>query len=476
MNVTIEEVNSIKRKLTVDLPEEEALKVRKKHLDAYARKARLKGFRPGKAPLKIVAQMFANELKHEVLEELVSNTVPGAISEHKLEPVGMPMLETVEYKEDVPIQFTFSVELKPVFDTPAWQGLELQKAAMIITPEMVDKKLEELRLSLSTVKNVEEDRPLEQGDLAVISYQGFDGDREVADMKAGPFNVELGGDRLTQEFQDGLTGMKAGETKDIPVTMPEDLEDKKLAGRHLTLRTNLSEIRRRELPALDDEFAKDLGLDGVDTLEALKEKINKDLNQTAADQADEAFNRQLTQILAKLVQIDVPGAMIEQEINAKVESMRERFQRNGLNFKKMGIDLGVLRGRLQPQAVISVTAALVLDQIGRDNGIEITDEDVEQELAEMSREYSQSVDAIREYYQSNKLMTHLREGLKVAKTLDLIKAQALIVDVDKIDPARLGYEVPAAAATGSGQAEAEDQNAPTAEDQTAPGPEDRPAE
>lgn len=374
------------------------------------------------------------------------------------------MLETVDYEEGSPFKFTVSVELRPVFDTPLWQGLELQKAKTSITTEMVDKKLEELRLSLSAVKKVEEDRPLENGDLAVISYQGFDGELEVAGMKAGPFNVELGGDRLTKEFQEGLTGMKAGETKDIPVTMPEDMEDKKLAGRNLSLRTTLSEIRRRELPVLDDEFAKDLGLDGVDTLELLKEKINKDLAAAAAEQADEAFNRQLTQILAKMVQIDLPKVMVEQEINSKLENMRDRFSRNGYNFKKMGVDLGILRGRLQPQAEISVTAALVLDQIGRDNGIEITDEDVERELAEMAREYGQSADAMREYYQTHKLLPNLREGLKAAKTLDLIKAEALIVEVDKIDPARLGYEIPAAAAASGVDAPAESQNDAPAEE------------
>lgn len=446
MNVTIEEVNSIKRKLTVELPEEEAQKVRKKHLDAYARKARLKGFRPGKAPRTLVSKIYADELKREVLEELVSNSVPTALGEHKLEPVGMPTLETVDYEEGRPFKFTVSVELKPVFDTPEWRGLELQKARTQITAEMVDKKLAELQRSLSTVKKVEEDRPLAQGDLAVISYQGYDGETEVTDMKAGPFNVELGGDRLTPEFQEGLAGMKAGETKDIPVTMPEDLEDKKLAGKNLVLRTTLSEIRQRDLPALDDELAKDLGIDGVETLAALKEKIEKDLTKMANDQADQSFNQQLTQILAKLVQIDLPSAMVEREVSSKIETMRNNFSRNGLNFKKMGIDVGMLRGRFQPQAEVSVAAALVLDQIARDCQITVSEEDIERELGEMSEEYGQPVEVLRDYYKNNNLMNTLREGLKVAKALDMIKAEAKIEEVDKVDPARLGYEAPVTAA------------------------------
>jgi len=442
MNVTIEEVNSIKRKLTVELPEEDAQKARKKHLDTFVRKARLKGFRPGKAPRNLVAKVYADELQREVLEELVSGAVPAVLEEHKLEPVGMPMLEDVEYKEGVPAKFIVTVELKPVFTSPEWRGLELHKVNDDVTEEMIDKKLEELRFSLGVVKKVEEDRPLEKGDLANITYQGYDGEKELANVQAGPFNVELGGDRLTQEFLTGLTGMKAGEIKDIPVTMPEDLEDKALAGKAIVLRTTVNEIRKRELPELDDELAKDLGVDNVETLDQLKAKIKDDLAKEASDRTDRQFNEQLTQLLSGLVTIDVPTAMVEREVTNKVETMRNNFSRNGLNFKKMGIDIGMLRDRFRPQAEKSVTAALVLDQLARENEITVSDEDIEQELAEMSKDYGQPVDVLRDYYKSRNLMDTLREGLKVGKTLDLVKSQAKIVEVEKIDPARLGQDTP----------------------------------
>ena len=453
MIVTIEEVNSIKRKLTVELPEEEAQKTRKKHLDDFVRKARLKGFRPGKAPRNLVAKVYADELQREVLEELVSGTMPKVLEEQKLEPVGMPMLEDVEFKDGVPAKFIVSVELKPVFTSPEWRGLELHKVKDTVTGEMVDKKIEELRFSLGTVKKVEEDRPLEKGDLANITYQGFDGEKELANVQAGPFNVELGGDRLTQEFLDGLTGMKAGETKDIPVTMPEDLEDKALAGKGIVLRTVVNEIRKRELPDLDDELAKDLGMDGVETLAALKDKIRDDLTKELDDRIDRQFNEQLTQILAGLVTIDVPTAMVEREVTNKVETMRGNFSRNGLDFKKMGIDIGMLRDRFRPQAEKSVTAALVLDQLARENNIEASDEDIETELVEMSQDYGQPVEVLREYYQSRNLMDTLREGLKVGKTLDMVKNEAKVVEVDKIDPARLGQDVPQEAGTQEEAAE-----------------------
>ncbi|MDR2947140.1 MAG: trigger factor [Candidatus Adiutrix sp.] len=440
MNVTIEEINSIKRKLTVELPEEEAQKARKKHLDIYARQARLKGFRPGKAPRDLVARMYAEELRREVLEELVNETVPKALEEHKLEPVGLPMLEDVTYEENKPFTFTVMVELKPQFASPQWKGLELQKQKGGVDDAAVEKKLEELRFSLGTVKKVEEDRALEAGDLANISYQGYDGDKALADMKAGPFNVELGRDRLTPEFEAALPGLKAGEVKDIEVQMPDDLEDKKMAGKKIVMKTTVHEIRKRELPELDDELAKDLGIDGVETLAALKDKIRKDLTKEASDRDDSRYNRQLTQILADLVTIDVPSAMVDREVSSKIENMRQNFGRNGMDFKKMGVDISMLRNRFRPQAAKSVTAALVLDQIARENNITISEEDIDRELAEMSEEYGQTAEVLREYYQSQNLMDNLREGLKIGKTLDMIKAEAKIVEVEQLDPAKLGYE------------------------------------
>lgn len=464
MNVTIEEVNSIKRKLTVELPEETALTSRKKHLDTYTRKARLKGFRPGKAPRAMVAKIYADELRREVLEELVSEYVPNILKEHKLEPMGLPMLESVDYQEGQPYKFTVSVELKPVFDTPQWKGLELEKVKTEITEEMVDKKLQQLRLSLGVVKKLPEDRPLDKGDLANITYQGYDGEKPVAQIKAGPFNVELGSDRLTPEFEAGLMGMRAGETKDIMVTMPQDIANKQLAGKEIVLRTTLNEIRWRELPELDDELAKDLGLEGVETLAALKERIKTDLDKEQKDQDDRLYNQQLTTLLAKSVTIDLPSVMVESEVSSKVEIMRRNFSRNGLDFSKMGLDLALLRERFRPGAEKSVTAALVLDQIARDNNIQITDEDIEKEFQEMSRDYGQPPELLRDYYQSKNLMDNLREGLRIGKTLELIKAEAKIVEVEKIDPEKLGADddLPSRS-TFLADADGEPQEAPAAE-------------
>ncbi len=439
MNVTIEEVNSIKRKLTVELPEEEARNVRKKHLDAYTKKARLKGFRPGKAPRSMVAKIYAEELRREVLEELVSENMPAILEEHKLEPVGMPQLEDVDYEEGKPFKFMVSVELKPQFQSPEWRGLELERVQGEVDGEMVAKKLEELRFSLGTVKQVEEDRGLEKGDLANLTYKGFEGERELPGMGGGPYNIDLDRDQMIPGFALGLMGMKAGETRDITATIPEDAENKALAGKEIRLHTTLNEIRRRELPELDDELAKDMGLDGVETLEALRDHIRRDLVKEKEERDDNMFNRQLTQILSGLVQIDVPTVMVEREVANKLETMRQNFGRNGMDFKKMGIDVGMLRQRFRPDAVRSVTAALVLDQIGRENNIEITDEDLERELQNMSADYHQPVEVLREYYKSQGLMDNLREGLKVAKTLDMIKAQARIAEVAQISPERLGY-------------------------------------
>ena len=445
MNVTVEELSSIKRRLVVEPPEEEVRKVWKKTLDTYTRKSRLKGFRPGKAPRDMVARVYAEELRREVLEELVEASVPEALKEHDFKPMGAPVLENVDYQGDLPLKFSVVVELRPVFASPQWQGLVLQRPKSRVDDELVGKKLEELRLSLSTIRKIEDDRPLVKGDLASVSYRAFDeAGTELPKYSGGPFNVDLvDSHRLTPGFIEGLMGMKAGETKDIPITVPDDADDRKMAGRSLKLVTTVQELKVRELPDLDDEFAKDLGLDEVETLAALKERLRLDLLKEEDDQADRLLSRQLTRRLADLVSFDLPSVMVEKEIQNRVSSMRENLARNGLDFQKMGVEEERLRERFRPQAEKSVTAALVLDQIGRENQVEVSDEEIEAELVQMSQAYGRPLEEIRGYYhRSAILMDSLREGLKISKTMDLIKEQAVIEEVDELDPAGQDHDLP----------------------------------
>ena len=436
MNVTIEEVNSITRKLLVELPEEDARKAWRKRLDAYARKAQLKGFRPGKAPRDMVARAYAEELRREVMEELISEAVPAILKEHDLTPMGPPVLDEVDYQEDLPRKFSILVELKPVFDTPEWRGLKLQRPKSRVDDDLVGKKLEELRQSLATIKKLEEDRPLVMGDLASVSYRAYDEKgTEIPKYGGGPFNIDLvDSHQMTPGFIEGLLGMKAGETKDITVTLPEDAVDRKMAGRKLKLAATVLELKVRELPDLDDEFAKDLGLDGVETLVGLKERLHRDLLKEEEDQADRHFNHQLTGRLADMVTLDLPTFMVEREISTRLKNLGSSFARGGMDFQKMGVDPAQLRERLRPRAEKSVAAALVLDQIGRDNQVDVSPEDIEAELVEMSREYGQTPEVLRDYYKSHNMMDSLKEGLRISKTLDLIKAQATIEEVERLEP------------------------------------------
>jgi trigger factor len=393
-------------------------------LDTYVKKARLKGFRPGKAPRDMVARIYAEELKQEVTEELVSGAVPAILKEHDLSPMGAPVLDQVDYQDGLPLKFSVLVELKPVFDTPEWRSLNLKRPKGRVDDEMVAKKIEELRHSLATVKKLDEDRPLVMGDVASVSYRTFGEDGvEMPNHGGGPFNIDLVESRqMVPGFIEGLVGMRAGETKDINVTEE--------SGRKRRLVTTVLELKTRELPDLDDEFAKDLGLDEVETLDALKERLYRDLLKEEADQTERLLNHQVTERLAGLVTLDLPSVMVEREI----ENRLQPFKANFADFKKMGVDQAQLRERIRPRAEKGVTAALVLDQIARDNQVEVSPEDIEAELVEMSRDYGQPVEVLRDYYNSRNLMENLREGLRISKTLDLVRAKAVIEEVERLSP------------------------------------------
>ncbi|MGL4208052.1 MAG: trigger factor, partial [Candidatus Adiutrix sp.] len=312
-------------------------------------------------------------------------------------------------------------------------GLELEKLKNTVDDEAMDKRLNELRRKLSTLSVVTEDRPLAKGDMAVVEYQGYEDEKLVTAVKAAPFNVELGDDRLEPIFEEGLTGMRAGETKDLTLTIPDDHPSMDLAGRTLVLRTTVLEIKMRSLPTLDDEMAKDLDIDGVETLEQLKAHIKGELETEAKDRDETSFNTQLTHILASLSKFEVPDAMVDREVASRIETMRNTVWR-GADLKKIGIDIGGLRAAFRPEAKMNVKAALVLDQIAKDNNVEISDDDLQAEFEEMSLEYGQPPEILREYYESKDLMSNLREGLKVNKTLEMIKGKAIIKEVEALSP------------------------------------------
>ncbi|MDR2827569.1 MAG: trigger factor [Candidatus Adiutrix intracellularis] len=451
MNVTIEEINKIKRKLIVELPEEKALATCSQFVDTYTRKARIKGFRPGKAPRSMVAKIYANELRQEVLEHLISETVPPILKDHDFQPVGVPQLEIVNDTPGQPFKFSVTLELKPNFVTPEWRGLELQRRRRGITEAQVDKKIEELRLSLATIKKIEDDRPLALGDLATVNYKAVNAaGKTVPRYTGGPYNVELTeNSNLAPELLAGLVGMKVGETKDITLNISKDNAKPKIAELKsdidslLTLTITVTEIKTRELPELDDEFTKDLGLEGIENLPTLRVWIFQKLEQEKEEQDINLFNQQLTHLLANLVEIEVPTAMVELEINKRLEVIRANLARDGLDFNKIGVDVSQLRERTRPLAKKSVVAALILDQIGRDNQVDTAPGEIEEELVRLSNVYGQSVEVVREHYQTQGLMTTLREGLKINKTLNLIRSQSTIVEVDTIESSRIfGYNHP----------------------------------
>ena len=436
MNISIEEISKIKRKMTVELPPADAAKVREKHLNKLVSQASIKGFRPGKAPKSLVAKIYAEHLISTVTEELISEYMPKAMEEKALNPVGLPALEKIDNDENR-FAFEVSFEIMPVLEEIKWQGLALNKEKYQVTDEMIDKNLDDVRQKLSTLKNVEEDRELlPEGDVAEISYQGYDeAGNELDSLRSPNFTVEMGTNHAPTEFEKNLPGMKKGEVRETEISFPASIQDKKVAGKTLKVKATLHGIKVRELPALDDELAKDLGLENVDTLDALKNKIREDLTSELEKKAAKGMNKQLTDLLAEMISDEVPEALVEQETKTMVASLKADFQRNGIQLGQLGMDEARLAEDYRPKAVVAVKAALVLEKIAKDNNIETSDSDLEAEYEKLAKEYGQEKSVIKDFHEKNKLVDNLRHAVKVARTLELIKEAAQITEVEPKAPA-----------------------------------------
>lgn len=432
MNITMEELGAVKRRLTVDLPPDLVAGTLETVMAKLVKEARIKGFRPGKAPRSVVGNVYKSQINHEVTERLISENLPRALDEKDLSPVAAPALESVDWEGgETGFKFSVSFEVKPVFDPVGWDQLSLTRIKPEVKEELIDERLEKIRKNMASVIKVEEDRPLNAAeDLAVVRYQVYENDQPLEKLAAPNAIIEMGfNNRFLPEFEAGLVGMRAGESRDIPATFPEDYYDESLRGKNVVFKATLQQIKRRDLPALDDEFVKDLGFDGIETLEALRAKLRSDFQKQAELRSAAELDNQVQQKLADLVDFEVPVSLINREVESMVNQFRSRLGRSGLTLEKIGLKAENLKHEYAEQAARNVKVALIVEKIAGDRKIEVSPEDIDAELARQAEQYDRPAAEIKSFYERRGLLDNLIHQLRMGQTLKLIKETAAITEI-----------------------------------------------
>ncbi len=356
------------------------------------------GFRKGKMPRPMFEKRFGVEsLYQDALDILLPEAYSNAIDETGIEPIDRPDIDIEQMEKGKELIFKATVQVKPEVTLGEYKGLEVEEIDTNVTDEDVAKELETLQNRQAELV-VKEEGTAELGDTVVIDFEGSVDGEVFEGGTAENHSLELGSNSFIPGFEEQLVGVATGESKDVEVSFPEEYHAAELAGKPAVFKVTIHEIKGKELPELDDEFAKDVD-DEVETLDALKEKIKTRLEESKKHEAEHHLRDTLVEKAAANAEVEVPDVMVESEVNRMLQEFEQRLQMQGMNlelyFQFSGQDENALRGQMKEEAVNRVRVALTLEAIAKAENIEATDEDVNAELEKMAGMYNMTVDNIK---------------------------------------------------------------------------------
>ena len=417
MKTEFADVNETRKNVRVEIPSDVVDAEIDRVARDYSRKARVPGFRPGKAPARVIKQRYKDQILHDVAHDLVPRAIDDALRERGVEPVDTPDVRDVVLEEGRPLSFTASFDTVPAFDPGEYSTLSLPRPAVRVDDAAVADALERLRDR--TAKHLPiEGRGVDGGDTVVVDL--------VRDGKDTHENVsiELGAQANPPGLDEQLLGLEAGAAKSFTLHFPDDYPAKEMAGLDVGYGVTLKAIKKRVRPELDDEFARDLG--DFETLDALRARVRADLEHEAKHEASRKVRAELTKQLAARVPFEVPRSLIEREIDRRIEEFAGRLMEQNIDPRQAGIDWQAFRESQRDVAREAVAAALVMDEVARREHLEPTPEEVEREVSRYAERTGRAAAAVRANLEKEGGLSRVSSGLRREKSIDFLIANATI--------------------------------------------------
>lgn len=426
MKVTVEDVTPVQKKLQVEIPGEQVALEFDKACKKIGRHVKIKGFRKGKAPKSLIQRYHGDSIREEVLESLIRETFPKALEELDVKLITEPRLENAgDLKEGEPFSYSALLDLWPEFDLPEYKGIKLEKPPYEVTEEEVDVQMEALRKHFGSVESLEEDRPVQEGDLVIVDFEGFFEGEPVEGLKEENYYLEVGSGYFNEEFETKLIGAEKGVEKEIEVTYPEDALNENVAGKTITYKVTVKEIKKRVLPDLDDEFAQKFGPQ-YKTIDDLRERMRNQLEQDKKEAQERALRQQLIDKLLSEVDFPLPESLVEKKLVQMVDNVISHLNERGMDLQGTGMSEERLKEKMREDAERQVKMEIVLDKIADKEDITVSNEELMRYM-EVAPEYrnldpNQIRAAISEY---------VLPKLRAKNTIDFLLEHAEIVEEEK---------------------------------------------
>lgn len=398
MSAKFEKLEGNQGVLTVEVDAEKVNESLDSAFKKVVKQVNVPGFRKGKMPRPLFEKRFGVEsLYQDAIDLMLPEAYTAAIEETGIEPVDRPEIDVEQIEKGKSFIFTAKVIVKPEVKLGEYKGIEVEKFDTTVTDEDVDNEIKALQERQAELV-VKEEGKAELGDTVVMDFEGFVDDEAFEGGKADNYSLELGSGQFIPGFEEQLVGVGTGESKDVEVTFPEEYHATELAGKPAVFKVTVHEIKGKELPELDDEFAKDVD-DEVETLDALKEKLKSRLEHDKKHEEEHHIQNTVVEKATAASEIDVPQIMFDNEVDRMLQEFEQRLQMQGLNlelyFQFSGQNEQALRDQMKEEAEQRVRGSLTLEAIGKAENIEATEEEVNEELEKMSSQYNMTVENIR---------------------------------------------------------------------------------
>ncbi len=422
MNINVEDISSIKKKVNVEISEDQVATEVESFYKDLGKKAKIKGFRPGKVPRNILERYFKDYVKTEVIQKLIQESYPAVLSERHLHPVSDPTIDPGELESGKPFLYSATLEVKPEIALEGYLGLNIEGKKEEVKDEEVEERLKGLQNLHANLKTIQEARPIQIGDFVIVDYDAKMDGKPLEEAKAIDLTVEVGSGRFIPTFEEKLIGLKTDEEGEIEVSFPEDYGYKKWAGKMISFHVKIKEVKEKILPVLDDEFAKDLG--DYSTLAELKAKLKEEIEREKQSMLDRQLKDQMVELLLQKSTFDVPESLVEGQTKTLISDTKLRLASQGIKMDALGVSDEKLQQDYRETAMKQVRTFLILEKIADQEGIKVTDDEADNRLREISERTRQKFDVVKRYYEKNELIPEVKAGIINEKTLNFLLEKA----------------------------------------------------
>lgn len=431
MLITVENVSPVKKKISLEIPSERVSREIEKVYGAIRKSASIKGFRKGKVPQPVIEKYYGERMETDVMKNLVNDSYPKALAENGIIPVSQPEFESDALKPGEPFKYTVTVEILPEIELKEYRGLLVEKRKFVPDETVVSGRITELQNGMAQLKVVADVRPAADGDFVVIDFKGFLDGVPFERGAAEDYVLQLGSHQFIPGFEEQVNGMSVGDTREIAVTFPADYGSAELAGKPVTFEVALKEIKEKELPPLDDDFARMFG--PYDTLEQLRARIAEVFAAEEMQKIEHDLRDRLVKALIEKHEFEVPEAMVEKQLSILVENMKGNLASKNLTLEKIGSSEEQIRTQARPVAISQVKGSLLLAAVADKEGLQVDDAQLEEKMRDIAAQANKDFEEIQALYGRNpyakdSLVMQLRED----KAIDFLLQHAGITEVDAL--------------------------------------------